>query len=231
MKKSMLILLLMFLMSSCEGAENPPVQTTQETVAATVLTTAETSVIRQKTVTQTTAVIDRENTAECQNETKISEEITAKFSEIQPETESQTTVTVSEIAEEKETAESVTTAVTTESVAEKNPDISQNTDYEKAWEIYSYMRENGSGTCVNYAYKTYEMCREVGLPCYIVWTDAGIYGHVANTVEIGDIWYILDAHGGCFLDYNYGFTEVVDVDGNHIADGDILSDYSYDELD
>lgn len=92
------------------------------------------------------------------------------------------------------------------------------------------MRENGSGTCVNYACQTYEMCREVGLPCYIVWTDTGMYGHVANTVEIGNIWYILDAQGGYFLDYNYGFTEVVDIDGNHIADDDMLSNYSYDEL-
>ncbi len=151
MKKSMFILLLMFLMSSCEGAENPqkigenpPVQTTQETLSATVLTTAETSVIRQKTVTQTTAVIDRENTAECQNETKISDEITAEFSEIQPKTESQTTVTVSEIAEEKETAKSVTTALTTEADVEEIPDIPQKTDYEKAWEIYSYMRETAA---------------------------------------------------------------------------------------
>lgn len=92
------------------------------------------------------------------------------------------------------------------------------------------MRENGSGTCVNYACQTYEMCQNIGLPCYIVWINAGMYGHVANTVKIGDIWYILDAQGGYFLDYNYGFTEVVDIDGNHIADGGMLSDHSYDEL-
>lgn len=103
-------------------------------------------------------------------------------------------------------------------------------DYEKAWKIYSFMRENGSGSCVNYACRTYEMCQEVGLPCYIVWTENQLYGHVANTVRIGDIWYILDAQGGYFLDYNYGFTEVVDIDGNHIADGDMVSNFSYDEL-
>ncbi len=253
MKKSMLILLLMFLMSSCEGKENPqkigetsPVQTTQTTLGSTTatteiseITTAETAVIRQKTTTQTTAVIDQENPAEFQNEAESFEkeneefleaQTTAELTEIQPKTELQTTVTVSEIAEEKETAKSITTAVTTEANVEESPDISQKTDYEKAWEIYSYMRENGSGTCVNYACQTYEMCQEVGLPCYIVWTENQLCGHVANTVKIGDIWYILDAQGGCFLDYNYGFTEVVDIDGNHIADGDILSDYSYDEL-
>ena len=233
MKKSMLILLLMFLMSSCEGAENPqkigenqPVQTTQETLAATVLTTAETSVIREKTTT----VSDFENPAEFQDETKFFEESTAEFSEIQLKMESQTTVTVSENAKEKEAAESVTTAAQAEAEIEEIPDISQKTDYEKAIEVYNFMRENGSGTCVNYACQTYEMCQEVGLPCYIVWTENQLCGHVANTVKIGDIWYILDAQGGYFLDYNYGFTEVVDIDGNHIADGDILSDHSYDEL-
>ena len=124
----------------------------------------------------------------------------------------------------------MTTAVQAETSVTEIPDIPQKTDYEKAWEIYSFIRENGSGTCVNYACQTYEMCQNVGLPCYIVWTNAGMYGHVANTVEIGGIWYILDAQGGYFLDYNYGFTEVVDIDGNHVADGDILSNYSYDEL-
>lgn len=104
------------------------------------------------------------------------------------------------------------------------------TDYGKARAVYEYMCENGSGTCVNYACQIYEMCREVGLSCYIVWTNAGMYGHVGNTVKIGDIWYILDAQGGYFLGYNYCFTEVVDIDGTHIADGDMLSNFSYDEL-
>ncbi len=237
MKKSMLILLLMFLMSACDDTENsqkigenPSVQTTQETLAVTDLTTAEKAVIREKTTTQATTVIDFENSAKFQSETKSFEETTAEIPETQPKTESQTTVTVSENAEEKRSDDSVTTAVQTEKSVTEKPDIPQKTDYEKAWEIYSYMRENGSGTCVNYACKTYEMCREAGLPCYIVWTDAGLYGHVANTVKIGDIWYILDTQGGYFLGYNYGFTEVVDIDGNHVADGDMLSNYSYDEL-
>ncbi len=104
------------------------------------------------------------------------------------------------------------------------------TDHGKARAVYEYMCENGSGTCVNYACQTYEMCREVGLPCYIVWTNAGMYGHVANTVCVNGTWFILDTQGGYFLECNYGFTEEVDIDGNHVADGDILSNYSYDEL-
>lgn len=279
MKKSMLILLVMFLMSACENTENPqkigenpPVQTTAVATTASTeiseITTAETTVIREKTTTQTTTVIDFENPAEFQSETKFFEETTAEFPEIQPKntksqttvtvsenaeeketvdsegsarttaeitetqpkTESQATVTVSEIAEEKEPVGSVTTAVQIEKSVTEIPDIPQKTDYEKAWEIYSYMRENGSGTCVNYACQTYEMCREVGLPCYIVWTNAGMYGHVANTVCVNGTWFILDTQGGYFLECNYGFTEVVDIDGNHVADGSLISGCSYEEL-
>ena len=65
------------------------------------------------------------------------------------------------------------------------------------------------------------------LPC---WTDSGIYGHVANIVKVDGIWYVLDTQAGAFIDYNYGFTEVVDIDENHIADGRMISDYSYEEL-
>lgn len=183
--------------------------------------------IPPKTTESQTTVTVSENEEEKRSDDSVT---TAEIPETQPKTESQATVTVSKNTEEKEPVDSVTTAVQTEETVAENPDIPQKTDYEKALEIYSYMRENGSGTCVNYACRTYEMCREVGLPCYIVWTNAGLYGHVANTVKIDDIWYILDAQGGYFLDYNYGFTEVVDIDGNHIADGDMLSNYSYDEL-
>lgn len=141
------------------------------------------------------------------------------------------------------TAPPVTTVIVTTPVTEPiteppaqpetKPEIvleNDGTDYGKAKAVYEYMRENGSGTCVNYACQTYEMCQEVGLPCYIVWTNAGMYGHTANTVCVDGVWYVLDTQGGYFLDYNYGFTEVVDIDGNHVADGDMLSHYSYDEL-
>ena len=83
---------------------------------------------------------------------------------------------------------------------------------------------------MNFACQTYEKCCENGLDCCIVWTDAGIYGHVANIVKVDGEWYVLDTEGGAFLDYNYGFTEVVDIDGNHIADGSIISDHSYAEF-
>ena len=103
-------------------------------------------------------------------------------------------------------------------------------DYSKAEAVYNWMTENGSGTCVNCSYKTYLICQGIGLDCYACWTDSGIYGHVANIVKVDGIWYVLDTQAGAFLDYNYGFTEVVDIDENHIADGRMISDYSYEEL-
>lgn len=258
MKEITAILILLSLLTSCgeqrKTAENTEVGKTEITAENSVIgeiscevtttcsdmispitTTAEIDEISLKTTESQTTVTVSENAEEKRSDDSETAaepaQTTAKISEIQPKiTESQTTVTVSENAEEKRYDDSVTTAVQTEEIVTENPDISPKTDYEKALEIYNFMRENGSGTCVNYACQTYEMCREVGLPCYIVWTNAGMYGHVANTVEIGGIWYILDAQGGYFLDYNYGFTEVVDIDGNHIADGDMLSNYSYDEL-
>jgi len=104
------------------------------------------------------------------------------------------------------------------------------TDHGKARAVFEYMCENGSGTCVNYACQTYELCQNVGLPCYIVWSNAGMYGHVANTVCVNETWFILDTQGGYFLECNYGFTEVVDINENHIADGSLISGYSYEEL-
>ena len=250
MKEITAILILLSLLTSCgeqrKTAENTAennsigeisceVTTTCSDMISPTVTTAEIPEISPKTTeSQTTATVSEnadEKRSDDSEETAEPAQTTAKILEISSKTmESQTTVTVSENAEEKEPVDSVTTAVHTETKVTEIPDIPQKTDYEKALEIYNFMRENGSGTCINYACQTYEMCSEVGLPCYIVWTNAGMYGHVANTVEIGDIWYILDAQGGYFLDYNYGFTEVVDIEGNHIADGDILSNYSYDEL-
>ena len=247
MKEITAILILLTLLTSCgeqrETAENPASRTTAENsigeissevtttcsdMISPIITTAEITEISPKTTESQATVTVSENTKEKESVDSV---ITAEITEISPKaTESQATVTVSENTKEKESVDSVTTAVQTETEVAEIPDIPQKTDYEKALEIYNFMRENGSGTCVNYACQTYEMCQNIGLPCYIVWTNAGMYGHVANTVKIGGIWYILDTQGGYFLDYNYGFTEVVDIDGNHIADGDMLSNHSYDEL-
>ena len=142
------------------------------------------------------------------------------------------TETVSETTESTESTETEPIFETeTESEPDKEPETEPElSDFEKAQIIYEYMLENGHGTCANYACQTYEKCLEIGLPCYIVWTDAGLYGHVANTVCVNEIWFVLDTQAGGFLESNYGFTEVVNLDCEHIADGEMLSDYSYQEL-
>lgn len=137
-------------------------------------------------------------------------------------------------------ATTTTTVVTTVITTTTNPDdryieVGRNlshdgTDYGKAKAVYDWMTANGSGTCVNYSYQTYLVCQGIGLDCYICWTDAGIYGHVANAVKVNGIWFVLDTQGGYFLHYNYGFTEVIDINENHVADGSMISDYSYEEL-
>ena len=101
--------------------------------------------------------------------------------------------------------------------------ISKNT-----YQIYEYMTANGSGTCVRHAYQTYQMCAEYGLECYFVWTEAKLYGHVANAVSIDGVWYVLDTQGRCFLTENMcEFTELVDVDENFVASADIISPTRY----
>lgn len=111
---------------------------------------------------------------------------------------------------------------------ETEPPMCELSDYEKAAEIYEYMTVNGSGTCVQYAYQTYEMCREYGLECYFAWTENRLYGHVANVVNIDGMWYVLDTQAGCFLTENMcGFTEIVDENEICIADADIISSVRY----
>ena len=128
-----------------------------------------------------------------------------------------------------------TTTATTTSATDYYHEIGRNlshdgTDYGKAKAVYDWMRANGHGTSVNYSYQTYLVCEGIGLECYGCWTDAGIYGHTANIVKVEGIWYVLDTQGGFFLHYNYGFTEVIDKNENHVADGSIISNYSYEEL-
>lgn len=101
-------------------------------------------------------------------------------------------------------------------------------DYEKALEVYNFMTVNGSGTCVQYAYQTYEMCQEYGLECYFAWTESKLYGHVANVVNIDGMWYVLDTQAGCFLTENMcEFTEIVDANESYIASADIISSVRY----
>ncbi len=212
----------------------------------------ETEAVRPESMSEPTAVTEAPATAdiaeeatETSSETIPTETITTETTFMptteMPETSTfevtTTVVTTTETTEITTTAEPTTSAVTeqltepettTGSVTE--PIEPEKSDYDKALEVYGYMLENGYGTCVNYACQTFEKCQDIGLPCYIVWTDAQLCGHVANAVQVDGIWFILDTQGQKFLTYNSGFTEVIDMAMNHIGDAEMLSQYRYDEL-
>lgn len=142
------------------------------------------------------------------------------------------TIFTSDDMEQIEPTEAVTTSTTvSKEPAEEDTEERLNShldDYQKALEIYEYMIANGSGTCVQHAYQTYQMCVEYGLKCYFVWTEAKLYGHVANAVSIDGVWYVLDTQGRCFLTENMcEFTELVDVNENFVASANIISPTRY----
>lgn len=239
-----------------ETAEIPTVQTTQITSISTTAVTTEIAEITTVEVATTTAKIQSEITKQStdvfnqqkeknqenpQNHEQNTDTKTADDNAENPidfsESTTENTTEKSAESTQTETVQRtentlISTIETAEIQEETQPPVKPTecslSDYEKALEVYNYMTENGSGTCVQYAYQTYEMCREYGLECYFAWTENQLYGHVANVVKIGDIWYVLDTQAGCFLTENMcGFTEIVDENENHIADADIISDTSY----
>lgn len=237
-------------------AEIPTVQTTQITTSTTATmteiaeitaTAAEitTSENQSETTESTTAAINYQKETNQENppnhEQNMDTITVADNAENTTEastkktTEKSSESTQTEVAKSTENTSVTTTETTkiqeeiqTSSESPAEPSESSLSDYEKALEVYNFMTENGSGTCVQYAYQTYEMCHEYGLECYFAWTENHLYGHVANAVKIGDIWYVLDTQAGCFLAENKcGFTEIVDENENHIAEADIISDTKY----
>ena len=191
-----------------EGISDEATETSSEMVPAETVMTETTEFIPPTEMTETTTFIVTESVTTIIETTEI-------ITPAEPTTPAET----EQLTEPETTIESV--------IESTEPEQS---DYGKALEVYEYMLENGHGTCVNYSCQTYEKCQEIGLPCYIVWTDAQLYGHGANTVQVEGIWFILDTQGQKFLTYNIGFTEVIDMEMNHIGDADMLSPYRYDEL-
>ena len=188
--------------SEIEYSTKAVTELTQET---TQTTTTETTAITTTAMTTTTII------------TTISEE--------------ESTFTSDDMEQIKPREEATTSTAVSEDPTEEVTEECQNShldDYQKALEIYEYMTANGSGTCVRHAYQTYQMCAEYGLECYFVWTEAKLYGHVANAVSIDGVWYVLDTQGRCFLTENMcEFTELVDVDENFVASADIISPTRY----
>lgn len=119
---------------------------------------------------------------------------------------------------------------------ERYMDIGRNllydgSDYSKAEAVYNWMTENGSGTCVNYSWQTYYLCKGAGLECYLAWTPSKLYGHVANVVKVNGTQFILDTQGHGFLMNNdCGFSEIIDIDESYISSADVISSQRYDEV-
>ena len=250
MKEITAILALLMLLTGCgqstDTRESPPTKaetstvsaeekminsTSVTTITATVTTTATvqpTIAVKQETTIQATEPVSTAEAA-VSDAGVTSADNTAQATEPPQTTTSAATAAVTiPVTTAQQTAPPI--AVTEPITEPKLLLPNDGTDYGKAKAVYEYVRQNGSGTCVNHACMTYKLCCDNGLQCRLVWTDSGMYGHAANIVNVDGIWYVLDTEGGYFLDYNYCFTEVVDVDGNHIADSSIISDMSYDEL-
>ncbi|MCR5016351.1 MAG: hypothetical protein K6A75_07250 [Ruminococcus sp.] len=211
---------------SAEKKESTAIQISATSAVTTTVTTSvyimhETATMQETTAISVTEPVSYAVSADIQTEVQS----TTKTTEV-PQTTTATHTTTTTVPQ----TSSPTTTVTEPPIEPKTILPNDGSDYGKAEAVYEYMRQNGCGTCVNYACLTYELCEDNGLECLIVWTGAGLFGHVANIVRVDGIWYVLDTEGGYFLDYNYCFTEVVDIDGNHIADSSIISDKSYDEL-
>ncbi|MBP0972569.1 MAG: hypothetical protein J5851_01535 [Oscillospiraceae bacterium] len=234
MKKAILpaILLCTVMMTGCydDGyADSGPTAVSHAETAETAPVTEQPTegVSDEATETSSEMMTSESMMTEEQTEPKEAETPEPTTEPSEPETcvETETETAETEPAETEQPTEPETTEPITEPITEP-----ERSDFDKALEVYEYMLQNGHGTCVNYACQTYEKCQEIGLPCYIVWTDAKLYGHTANTVQVDGIWFILDTQGHKFLTYNHGFTEVVDMEMNHIGDAEMLSRYRYDEL-
>lgn len=104
-------------------------------------------------------------------------------------------------------------------------------DYSKAEAVYNWMTENGSGTCVNYSWHTYYLCKGTGLECYLAWTPSKLYGHVANVVKVNGTWFVLDTQGqGFLLNNDCGFSEIIDIDESYVSGAYLISSQRYDEI-
>lgn len=214
MKKSMLILILTALLSACSESENTSekaeiftFQTTQITSVTTTkiaeITTVSAEITtfahQSETTTQTTAVINQQK-EKIPEEPQVSErqEVT-ETAEAYDENHDDFSELIIENTTEKsdvpvqtdpsQIPEITSTTATEPKEYEKESSAVECglSDYEKALEIYNFMTSGGSGTCVQYAYQTYEMCREYGLECYFAWTENQLYGHVANVVKIDGV--------------------------------------------
>ncbi len=215
---------------SCAEIETQPSTECEISTTETTVTTAE---IQSETVCTTTSTTDVQKEKGQYDPTESQQEKAAKIPTDHTKSDTENTTEKSDIPVQTEPPQStenteVTVTEPEEYEEETKPPECCLSDYEKAAEIYDYMTANGSGTCVQYSWQTYEMCCQYGLECYFAWTENQLYGHVANVVRIDGVWYVLDTQAGCFLTENMcGFTEIVDANESYIANADIISSVRY----
>lgn len=119
---------------------------------------------------------------------------------------------------------------------ERYMDIGRNlshddSDYGKAEAVYNWMTENSSGTCVNFSWQTYYLCKGIGIECYLAWTPSKLYGHVVNVVKVNGTWFVIDTQGqGFLLNNDCGFSEIIDIDESYVSGADLISSQRYDEI-
>ena len=223
--------------------QNCPVEVTRlstECEISTTETTVTTAEIQSETVCTTTNIVNEQKEKSREEPSDFQLEMTTENTEKMTENPTEFSEENTENIVEKTTAppqtEMVQAAENMEVMVTEPEEYKEETaspecslsDYEKALEVYNFMTVNGSGTCVQYAYQTYEICCQYGLECYFAWTENQLYGHVANVVKIDGVWYVLDTQAGCFLTENMcGFTDIVDENENYIADADIISSVRY----
>lgn len=219
--------------SESESYDEADTQPSTECEISTTEATVTTAEIQSETVCTTTAGPDVQKEENQIDPTEVQQEKADESST--DHTESNTENASAESSESiqsepPQTAETtgVTVTESTEYEEETEPPEYNMSDYEKALEVYNLMTANGSGTCVQYSYQTYEMCCQYDLECYFAWTENKLYGHVANVVRVDGVWYVLDTQAGCFLTENMcGFTEIVDANESYIASADIISSVLY----
>jgi len=197
MKKSMLILLICTVLTACVNHETETAVT--ENIAIETATQLQTEDVTQSTTTEittkpvvtttiTTTLPETTSTTPTTTDAFITEkknEIKARVTTAKVKyAEAVKMTTTTEVSETVTTTTATTTSTTatappettitttTTEVIQTEPPQNNQTDYEKALAVYEYMTANGSGTCVQYAYATYEMCREYGLECYFTWTES-----------------------------------------------------------
>lgn len=222
--------------SESESYAEADTQQSTECDDSTTETTVTTAAIRSETVCTTTAVTDVQEEKSQYDPTEVQQEKADVIAENATDhTESSTEIISEELTENTQSELPQTTEATEVMVIEPEeyeeetePPMCELSDYEKALEVYNFMTANGGGTCVQYAYQTYEMCCQYVLECYFAWTENHLYGHVANVVNVDGVWYVLDTQAGCFLTENMcGFTEIVDANESYIASADIISSVRY----